>query len=432
MAEVRPLRALRYSPKVGALSKLICPPYDIINDAGERALRALSPHNAVRVELPEIRPTDTPQVNRYTRAGDTLHDWVSQGVLVRDTKPAYYLTRQRFSRNGKTMDRLGFTAAVRLEEFEKGVVLPHEYTRSAAKEDRLALIKSARANISPIMALFRDNSGAVQRALTNAMKATPAASANVDGESIDLWPITDAAQQKAIQSALEKQPLYLADGHHRYETAVNYRNYMRVQSDGKYTGNEAWNFVMITLIGIDDPGLIVQPYERVLSGMSVQETARVVDKLKAAFTSEPLPGGSSGDWLHRLLEAVETRGKTSQVLGVYGPENAGAFLLTQRKAPDVAKHGPMAKFEAWALEELALRPALSDVLGQRLSHTHEPEEAAQAVTSGKANMAVFVKAIPLPLFEEIVRLGHRLPAKATYFWPKLPTGLVFNPVEGDL
>lgn len=433
MADVRPLRGLRYNSQVaGDLSKLICPPYDIINDAGEHALKALSPFNAVCVELPEARPADTPQDNRYTRSGATLRDWQAKGGLVRDAQPVYYLARQRFTYKGTPTDRLGFTAAVRLEEFEKGIVLPHEYTRSAAKEDRLALIKTVRTNISPIMALFRDTTGAVLKALVQTTATPPLAAAQTAEERVDLWTITDKARQSAIAKALEKQPLYLADGHHRYETAVNYRNYMREQLGGKVTGNEAWNFVMITLISIDDPGLIVQPYLRMLNGLSPDEVRRVEDALKGAFAYEPLPGGRGDGWVRRLQETLETRGKTSQVLGVVGPGNAGPHVLTQKAPPDVAKHGPMARFEAWALEELSLRPALGDVLGQRLSHIHDADEAAHAVTGGTAQMAIFVKAIPLPLFEEIVRLGHRLPAKSTYFWPKLPTGLVFNPVEGDL
>ena len=432
MADVRPLRGLRYSPAAGDLGELLCPPYDLITASMQQALYQRSAHNAIRLEMPESRPTDTPERNRYTRAAATLQRWARDGVLLRERRPVLYLLRQGFAHRGRPMERLALIAAVRLVEFERGVVLPHEHTSEAPKRDRLQLMKACRANISPVMALYRDPQRAVAREVRRALRGAPVASAHVGDERYDLWALEDPGQQAAVRRALASQPLYLADGHHRYETALAYRDLMRRQAGEAATGEEAWNFLLMALVDMDDPGLLVLPYHRLVGGLAPHRFTRVRDQLTTLFAVDPLPGDQRNGWLQGLLDAVAERGRQAQVLGLLGPDGEGPYLLTLRPGRDLSRWGPMARFEAWLLEELALRPVLGDALGEHLAYVHDAEEAAQRVARGAAQMAFFLKPLPLDLFEEIVRRGQRLPPKSTYFWPKLPTGLVFNTLEGDL
>ncbi|MDP3063439.1 MAG: DUF1015 domain-containing protein [Chloroflexota bacterium] len=430
MAEVRPFNGLRYDTEVaGDPARLLCPPYDLIGPDQQREMAERSPYNAVHIEL----PSDAAGQDRYARARETYQRWLSDGAIVREQHPAYYLLRQRYTHRGAEHARLALFAAVRLEEFDKGVVLPHEQTTPAPKADRLALMEACHANFSPIMSLYRDRDGAVRRLLDEVASTPPALSApDHDGHPCNLWPIADATKVRAIERALAPQPLYIADGHHRYETSLAYRDLARQRSraGGTATAREAFNYVMMALIEFSDPGLIVLPYHRLLTGIGAPQITRVRDRLLALFDLERVPYAYGG--IGRLQALVEDRGRSGTALGLVGPDGEGPYLLTLKKGVDMPGLGPLAPFEAWLLESQVLRPALGDGFAQHVQYVHDATQAAERTRHGEAQMAFILKPVSMELFERVVGQGQRLPPKSTYFWPKLPTGLVFNSLDGEI
>ena len=282
MADFRPFRGIRYEPSAaGPLGALVCPPYDAISEAHERELLERSPHNMVRLELAE-RPEPLPS-ERYADAAKHFHQWLDQGVLRRDSEPGFYLVQQRFPYARGTAERYSLTGALRLETLGQGV-LPHEETAEAPKRDRLALMQACEANFSPIMALYQDDADLMETVRHRAMDRPPQAElATPDGQHFALWRITDDEPVRAVREALASQPLFVADGHHRYETALTYRNQMENQGGG----GTASRHVMVSLIDFDDPGLLVLPYHRVVGGMSPELYGALRERMRELLTIQP-------------------------------------------------------------------------------------------------------------------------------------------------
>ena len=429
MADVRPFKGLRYdSAAVGGLSRIICPPFDTIAPEMQRTLHQRSPHNVVRLESGERSSSDTPRDNRYTRAAATLRNWMDIGVLVREVEPSFYLVEHTFEHRGREWARLELMACVGLEEYDRRVVLPHEYTRDADKRDRMALMEACHANFSPIMCLYRDEDDRLGSVFGRIM-ADPPGEKFTDAANQDyrVWKIDDARQTGEIREALSSKSLYIADGHHRYETALAYRD-----GAGTRPGDGAASFVMMGLIGFDDPGLMVLPYHRVLGGLDPETLGRVRDGLHSAFDVQPYPGGDYLD-LDGFLDEIELLGRDGLVLGMID-QAAGVFaqLLTIKAEVVPAAWGDLGRSEAWILEEQVLRPILGDSLREHIDYVHDGAEAEAGVRSGEHQMGFFLKPFPLGLFETIMNAGQRLPPKSTFFYPKLPTGLVINLLDGVL
>jgi len=282
MADVRPFSGLRYNPKLAPdLAKVLCPPYDVISPQLQEALYQRSPYNIVRLEYGKEPPEESPGLDRYTAAARLLEQWRRREVLVVDQTPAFYLVRQRFTNIlGRPSERHVLFGRVRLEEFSKGIVLPHEETSEGPKRDRLALLSACRANLSPIMGLYRDATGRIAQTCQEAQRQTPLYQAkDADGEDFTLWSISQAAGTEAIERALAPVPIYLADGHHRYETALFYRDLLR----GQGRGEEDTGYAMMGLMDLADPGLQVQGYHRVLGGLDAGAEARLAGYLESSF-----------------------------------------------------------------------------------------------------------------------------------------------------
>ena len=437
MADVRPFKGLRYDPLVaGDPSRIICPPFDTIPPKLQRTLYQQNPYNAVRLEAGERLPSDTAGDNRYTRSWAQLKDWIARGVLTRDDEPAFYLVQHSFDVHGVERTRLELMACVRLEEYERRVVLPHEYTRDEDKRDRLALMETCHANFSPIMCLYRDGGGAVSAVLQGAMAGVPLVQfSDLGRQGYQVWKIDDQARNEEIRQAMSSGPLYIADGHHRYETALAHRELRRSGHAGALSPDEApdeaFNFVMMGLIGFDDPGLMVLPYHRALGGLDDAKLGLVREGLGRLFDIAPFsPGDQRG--FEAFLEEIELRGRNGLLLGLLDPRAGTPQLLTLKTGIDLSSCGPIAGSEAWILEEQVLKPVLGDSMLQCLSYVHDGGEAERGVRSGEYQMGFFLKPFPLDLFETIMDLGQRLPPKSTFFYPKLPTGLVMNLLEGSL
>jgi uncharacterized protein (DUF1015 family) len=440
MADVRPFKGLRYNLQtVGELSDIISPPFDTIPPELQKSLHRRSPYNVVRLEAGEKRDSDTPQDNRYTRSAALLKEWMDGRVLVREEKPAFYLVQHTFKTgDGSTgaeepVRRLELMACVRLEEYERRVVLPHEYTRDEDKRDRLALMEACRANFSPIMCLYRDEGKRLSPIFQRTMAGPPKMDFSGAGDQgYKVWQIDDPEWTGEINEAMSSRPLYIADGHHRYETALTYRDLAASRHSGTRTGYEASNFVMMGLVEFDDPGLMVLPYHRVLGGLDDAALDRVMGGLDRFFDAAPFPeGGRAG--LGRFLEEIELRGRDHLAMGLLGPGGDGYRLLTLKPGASLDAWGPIAQSEAWVLEEQVLKPVLGvDSLRECVDYLHDGDEADGKVKNGQCQLAFFLKPFPLDLFETVMNMGQRLPPKSTFFYPKLATGLTINLLEGTL
>ena len=293
MAEIRPFRGLHYAD--ADLSALVCPPFDVISPEEQRRLYERSPFNAVRLEYGETQPDDTPSSNRYTRAAATLREWLQSGVLVRDDAPALYVDDQQFTHEGRLLTRRSLFARVRLHDWDEGPVRPHEHTLSRPKEDRLQLLRACRLNISPILSLYRDDDAEVRDALEAACHgASLLATAEASGERHAVHRIVDEAALERLGPLLRDKTFYVIDGHHRYETALAYRNERRSQAQA-WTGDEPENFVLMALIAREDPGVVVLPTHRLLKDVALP--ADFVALLERDFAVEDVSASvRDGGW----------------------------------------------------------------------------------------------------------------------------------------
>ncbi len=421
MVDFRPFRAVRYSEAAGPLDNLICPPYDVISPAVERGLLDRSPHNMVRMELAELDGPPPPE--RYENAAAALRSMLSDGVLARDDAPAYYLLRQRFAAGGVERERHCLFGALRLEVLGDGV-LPHEDTAPGPKEDRLALMRAAHANFSPILMLYRDAAGVLARALAEAAAGPPAAEFAADGEQYALWLVQDSSAVDTVSAALAEEKLYVADGHHRYETSLVYRGEARDGAD----------FVLTGLVAFDDPGLLIQPYYRVLHGASQTQMEKLDQVLSFYFVSRPsgTPPGESA----QLDAVVATLGQGQTVLGVVRQGRPAQVLtpandIIPEPDPEDPPETQVRSVEAFVLQEMLFRPVFGDDFPDHIAYVHDGAEAMAMVERGEGQVAFFVKGLPADVFRAVVGAGIRLPRKSTYFYPKLPSGVVINLLDGN-
>ncbi|MCI0829678.1 MAG: DUF1015 domain-containing protein [Chloroflexi bacterium] len=427
MAAVSPFRGWRYDPEtVGDMASVLCPPYDMIDAETQEALKRRNQYNVIHLEAGEGLDWNTSAKEQYAKTSALFDRWRQDGVLRQDADPSYYLMRHSFLMDGKNMVRVGLIASVGLEDYETRQVLPHEFTQAPAIQDRVWLMESLSANISPIMSIYRDAEGVLDQLYKQVMTGTPEFDAKDDsGNATALWRISDTEVQRQIGEFFASRPVYLADGHHRYEAARQYQLDRHAESDGAKAANLAHNFVMMTLISFDDPGLVVLGYHRTLSGVPAGKLGKIKARLEQLFDSEPLTGDSGA-----LVEQVDRLGAGRRLLASVDSE--GARLLTLKDSAVEPSWGSLAASEAWVLEEQVLRPELGDATLDYLDFMHDHEEAVAQAKSGELQMVFLLKPFPLDAFESIVGGGQRLPRKSTFFFPKLPTGLVINRLEGEL
>ena len=426
MAKVTPFRGWRYNPAVvDDMAAVLCPPYDLITPQIQQALMDRHPLNVIHLEAGEGLDWSADPAGRYAETSERFEEWMRDGVLRQDAEPGYYLLRHGFTLGGLERSRLGLIACVGLEDYETRQVLPHEFTETPAIRDRVTLMESVSANISPIMSIYRDAGNELEPVFQRVMVGTPEVDARDEYDTVTtMWRITNDEDIAAIAGFFERRPVFLADGHHRYEASRQYQ--IARHAEGADAPSKAHNFVMMTLISFDDPGLVVLPYHRNLSGLSDEQLARVNSRILEVFDAEPAGNRSAAE----VVELVEERGRTGQVMAALTPY--GAQLLTLRPSAIGDDWGAMAVSEAWVLEEKILRPELGNRTLEHLGFLHDHEEAAAGVANGSLQMAFLMKPFPMDAFEDIVGQGQRLPRKSTFFYPKLPTGLVINRIDGEI
>ena len=419
MADVEPLRALHYDlERTRGLQDVVAPPYDVI-DADERdELESRSPYNVVRIDLPV---GDHP----YETAARQFAAWQSDGVIVRDGQPAMWVLEQTYTGpDGQVRKRRGFLARVRVVEYGPGRIRPHERTHPGPKEDRLRLTRATRANLSPIFSLFDDPSNTVSDALQRATSAADpwGRATDEDGTVNRMWRIAAADAITQITEALRDTELLIADGHHRYETARVYAE--EVGGDGPQ------RYVLMCLVSLEDPGLTVFPTHRLLRDLRPEQREALADTIRRDFDIRRLDG---------TAELAPLYGQPVS-LGYIDAHTRQPFMLTLKDQAiadaALADHAePYRRLDTAVLEALILKGALGmtdediDHLAG-LGYARNFDEALGAVMTGGYDAAFFVAATPIEQVRAVAAAGESMPPKSTYFFPKVPTGLLFNPLDG--
>jgi uncharacterized protein (DUF1015 family) len=432
MADIRAFRGFRYDlGRTGPLSDLVAPPYDVIGPGLQQDLYARSPYNAIRVELTKDEPGDTPNANKYARASQALSGWLNDGALQQDTLRSLYVVEQEYTVEGETFRRRGFMARVRLEPFGTGRIFPHEQTMSGPKEDRLKLYRATGMNLSPVFGLYPDPDNDVFGRIESLLHRTlPLEATDHLGVVSRLWPITDERVIGAVVSGMADKPVFIADGHHRYETGLRYLEEARAAGLATHDDAPA-NFVLMMLVSMSDPGLIILPTHRLISGFSGLTAGQLKTALGQHFQVERV-GSAAEAW-----EAIELDG-TQAMLGFHTKADnvwqTARFVNPALMAELVADHSPeWRELAVSVLHVAALGKLIPAAVGGSASckYVHLLSEVEECVAAGGCDLAALVPSATMEHVEEIAGHREKMPPKSTYFYPKLLTGLVYNSLKAN-
>lgn len=423
--EVQPFRGIRYDTDVaGDLSDLLCPPYDIISDAQRLELYGRSPYNMVRLEyaLPETEDGDV-----YVRAAATFRHWLAKGVLRHDEAPALYVHDHAFEFRGQRHVRRGLIARLRLRPWYEGVY-PHELTGTRAKQDRLDLMRACHASFSGPLGLYEDRDGIVAEALEDSLAGTFRQDVVEDGHSHTFRMLSDPDSIARIRKAFSDESIYIADGHHRYETALIYQIERRATAPVSVDAPQSYDYILMTLTAFDDPGLFISPVYRVLSGFELPRSEDIETGLARYFSIDFVPVESA---LARRAPVGEMA-----LMAVVGLREGLVAELRPRPGIVLGDEVPgdhsleYRTFNVSILNHIVMSRVLGiDPDGEGVSYTPDLEEVMTRVSDGSAQLG-FLLAPPHPrLVKKIADQRERMPRKSTYFYPKPPTGLVVNPFD---
>jgi uncharacterized protein (DUF1015 family) len=453
--EVSPFRGIRYNRRiVGDLAQVLCPPYDIVTPEQQKLYYQKSDYNAIRLELPA--ESQEPIVDRYQRAAITFQQWLKQGILQADRVPGFYLHDHHFEYLGEKKVRRGLITRVKLRPWGSGIY-PHEETSSKAKSDRLQLMQACRANFSSLLSLYHDSEQKVASILSHIAQKKPLMSLRVpilsgrsnlpdSNEAHTLWAITAPEIKRELSRFLSSQPLYIADGHHRYETALIYQqeivqvSYEQIPSPStgegqacpersrRGEGEKAFNYVMMELVDFSDPGLVVLPINRLVRGVAPSILAGLGDQLRNFFALESVP--LNADTCHLPADSC---------LGILGLQ-PGSLVVLRKRHPDsigVSLEALMPgnrsqayrEFGVSILNHIILDGILSGAKGLDVDYTVDFKEAYQQVKEGRFQLAFLLNPPQPEMVKAVADARDRMPRKSTYFYPKLPAGLVINPLD---
>jgi uncharacterized protein (DUF1015 family) len=434
MADIRAFRAFRYDlGRVGALSDVVAPPYDVIDPALQQALYDRSPHNAIRLILNKESPADTEADNRYTRSAALLRDWQRDDIVRQDSARALYAYYQDFEVEGKKYTRRGFLARVRLEPFGAGKIYAHEETLPGPKADRLKLYHATGMNLCPIFGLYPDPQDEVMAKIDAAVSRTlPLEATDHLGVTSRLWPITDQHLVSAVTGLLGPKPVFIADGHHRYETGLRYRDERRAAGDVRDDEAPA-NFILMMMVGMSDPGLIILPTHRLVSGLPGVTAGQLAEALGPCFTVEKVGAGEQG--ARDAWEMIEADG--SQGLLAFGTVADGTWQVARFTSPQLMAERAANHSADWrelgvaVLQVAVLEHLLPVKFGGKpeCKYVHLVREVTDAAAARRCDVAVLVPPATMGHVERIAGNLEKMPPKSTYFYPKLLSGLVFNSLK---
>ena len=447
MVQIQAFRGLRYDlMRVGKLSDVVAPPYDVINPQLQDKLYKRHPANVVRLILNRKEPNEGDDAV-YERAAQFLRDWKRDGTLIQDKTPAIYVYHQEFLHHGVKYNRQGFMARVRLEPFGKGKIYPHEQTHARVKEDRFRLTKACRTNLSQIFGIYPDRGAEVQQLLETAIAdPTPLTATDDLGVVHRLWQVTDERAITRVGGLMADQPIFVADGHHRYETACTYRDY--VASQRHLDANDPANFVLMMCVNMLDSGLVVLPTHRLFRNIAPLDSQDLRSKLGDAFAVAPA-GNSIGDAVS-VWEKIEAAGEPA-TLGLFtARDNTWSLAKITPHGRDLMRELSPDQSTDWQalgvaiLHELVIKKllGLNELSSPR--YVHSVEEVIADLTQGDSagrdatgqigsnapfQLAAMVQPASVDDVRRVSLHAERMPAKSTYFYPKLLCGLVLNPLE---
>jgi uncharacterized protein (DUF1015 family) len=440
MIEVSPFRGICYNQRVvGDLARVLCPPYDVITPEQRKFYYEKSSHNAIRLELPE--PTgDGPD---YIGAANTFQRWLKHGILQLDSVSSFYLHDHHFEYSGEKRVRRGLIARVKLEPWNSGIY-PHEETFPKAKGDRLQLMRACRANFSPLLSLYHDSEREIASILSHVAQEKPLMSLRAKrsnllacNEAHTLWAITESEIKRELSQFLSSQPLYIADGHHRYETALTYQQERAEEQSDSFgssviasgakqslNGKGAFNYVMMELVDFSDPGLVVLPLHRLVRGIVPSILGGMEDQLRNFFVLESVP-----------LKAGDCQLPTDSCLGILGLQPGSLVVLKRRQ--DISLEAVMPgnrsqayrQFNVSILNDIILDKVLSRAKDLDVAYTVGLKEAYQQIKERKYQLAFLLNPPQPEMFKAVADAQDRMPSKSTYFYPKLPAGLIINPLD---
>jgi uncharacterized protein (DUF1015 family) len=430
--EIRAFRGWRFvGGASGDISPFIAPPYDILSGQDKQRLLAACPNNIVAVDMPHVPPKEEGPQQEYRSAAELLETWKAGGILRRDDRPTIYVYQQTYSWGGRRYVRRGMICGVRGTELgpDKDVI-PHEHVFAGPLADRLQLTRHTQMQLSPIFGFYADPGGAVRSVLDRAAQAPPIARGELDGVAERLWAIDDPADVARIAQALQPVPVFIADGHHRYTTAMNYRNQLAA-AGGKLAADHEANFVMFALVAHDDPGLVILPTHRIFTNLDPSVS---VERLAAAAPEFSWRRAGAGEASAAAVEALLNSAGPAAMVMVAGP-SATAWIVELTNPAAMAQAAPDQTPEWRALPtailhkliiEKALRPWVKGDL--QVEYTPQAGVVLDACRSGRAPLGVILPGIPVQSVEAVALSGASMPHKSTYFYPKIATGMVLKPL----
>lgn len=444
MSTIVPFRGIRYNPEqVSNLADVVTPPYDVIDTAAQERYYNKHPYNIIRLEYGKTYLEDNDYSNRYTRASTDYKAWLENKVLQTDSSPALYLYEQEFTVDGSRKVRSGFICGVKIEPYEKGIILPHEETLPKHKADRLSLMKACRANFSPIFSLYSDPEYSVTDSLKKAAAGIPhTAFTDEFGENHRLWAITDPGAIAQVQKIMADKRIFIADGHHRYETAMNYKQVREKEDSGYRKENPSYDYVMMTLVNLYDPGLVVLPTHRLVKKIDPGAIPGLLENLGHNFLLEEFEQGKDTKSIKKFLSDLSDKGRDSSgkslhrhVFGIY--INKKLLFASLKREDDLPALMRPDKSPEWrgldvsVLHSLIIEKYLGideNLLarGDHITYTREEEGALEAVDRGEYQIAFFLNPTLVEEVTGVAANGEKMPQKSTYFYPKLITGLVIK------
>jgi len=446
MAKIIPFKGILYNKeKIRDMKDVVAPPYDVISPPEQEELYKRHENNVVRLILGKESDSDTPDNNRYTKARDSFDSWQRDSILIKDAFPSIYVYSQEYhlgeTEGFEKKRRLGLIALSKLEDFGEGKIHPHENTLAKPKEDRLKLMQHCNANFSSIFGLFSDPSKRIDSVLKDYMRHSPLYDLVDDaGMRHTLWAIRDNKVIQIITGVMSDKQVFIADGHHRYETAINYRNEMREKLPN-FTGEELYNYVMMYFTNTNSEGLSILPIHRLVSNLSNFDKKKIIKKAGEFFNIEKLSLNESDEKTvkQKLFSDMKERGKKEHIFGMYLGNDE--YLLLTLKDEDVldrlitnSRHPSWKKLDVTILHTLLIEKVLGvsekNLAEQKnITYTISEDEAIKDVKAGKYQIALFLNPTKIEEVKDVATAGEKMPQKSTFFYPKLITGLVMNKLE---
>ena len=445
MAIILPFKGFRYNPeKINDISKVITPPYDIISEEERDGYYQLDPNNIIRLILGKDFPGDDQSNNKYTRSAEFFDTWRKEEILIQEAEPAIYVYAQEFTLSGKKYVRRGFISLVKLEDFQTGQIYPHEHTLAKPKEDRMNLMKACNANFSQVFTFFEDEYSKISNLLYKVHEGATGTGLRPDVDFTDtfgvknlLWVINDSTIIKEISSQMKNRALFIADGHHRYETALFYRDLIRdKEGTSKSNGNIPSDYVMMMCVSMEDSGLQILPTHRLVRNIKDFNPEKIRKSLNEIFEISDMGDDCSTEILMQKLGEDAHKHKLAMYMG----ENEKKFYILTLRDERLLDQILTGEYTEWrSIDTGILHGVIFDrILGiqaknisksESVKYVQGVEDSVASVNEGKYQIAFFLNPTKIGQIRDIAVKRHKMPPKATYFYPKLMTGMVIRHIS---